>query len=92
MKAALFIALAAIALAACTHEPGSPYLVPGATDVKPDRTLADGPGKREKPRVLVIDAPARLQLEQIEVARYRGNPEQRDLQCTGWGQCDKTSI
>jgi hypothetical protein len=94
MKAALFLALAAIALAACQHGPGSgpEYLVPGATDVNLDRTIADGPGKHEKPRLLVIRAPAQVQLEQIEVARYRGNPDQRDLLCTGWGQCDKTPI
>jgi len=92
MKAALFVVLAAIALAACQHEPGSQYLLPGATDLNRDRTVADGPGTRDKPRVLVIRAPAKTQAEQIEVARYRGNPEQRDLLCTGWGECDKLSI
>ena len=94
MKAVLFMALAAIALAGCQHEPGSgsQYLVPGATDVTPDRTIADGPGQVDKPRILVIRAPAQVQLEQIEVARSRGNPEQRDPICAGWGDCDRKSI
>jgi hypothetical protein len=92
MKTALFMVLAAIALAGCQHEPGSQYLLPGATDLHRDRTIADGPGKRQKPRVLVIRAPAQAGVEQIEVARYRGNPEPRDLLCTGWGECDKTSL
>lgn len=94
MKAILFMLLAAMALAGCQHEPGSgsQYLVPGATDAIPDRTIADGPGKLQKPRVLVIRAPTQLQLEQIEIARYRDNPEQRDLQCADWGECDKKSI
>jgi hypothetical protein len=84
--------LAVIALAACQHEPGSQYLLPGATDLNRDRTIADGPGKRQKPRVLMIRAPAQTQTEQIEVARYRGNPEQRDLLCAGWGECHRSSI
>ncbi|HEU5284077.1 MAG TPA: hypothetical protein VFU53_09695 [Burkholderiales bacterium] len=93
MRAVLFMLLAALALAGCQHEPDSTqYLVPGATDVTPSRTIADGPGKREKPRILVIRAPTEVQLKQIEIARYRGNPEQRDPLCAGEGGCDNKSI
>jgi hypothetical protein len=95
MRAVLFIMLAALALVGCQHEPdsGTEYLVPGATDVTPNRTIADGPGKLEKPRILVIRAPTEVQLKQIEIARYnRGNPEQRDPLCAGENGCDNNSI
>ncbi len=92
MKTALFMVLSAIVLAGCQHEPGSQYLLPGATDLNRDRTVADGPGKRHKPRVLMIRAPAQAEAEQFQVARRRGNPDQRDLFCAGWGECDKRSI
>jgi hypothetical protein len=93
MKAILFMVLAAIALAGCQHEPdsGTQYLVPGATDT-PSRTIADGPGKVEKPRVLVIRAPAEVQLKEIEIARYRDNPQQRDPLCADGEECDKKAI
>jgi hypothetical protein len=65
MKAALLIVLVAIALAACQHKPRTEtlYLLPGATDLDSNQAVADGPGKRDRPKVLMIRAPARADAE-----------------------------